>query len=68
MVAGLENGRIFILDSTCYPIKCVNAKYDFVVTDASFNSRLSTLTTFSNSPRYISIEREEIDSSLSVKL
>lgn len=51
MVAGLENGRIFILDSTCYPIKCVNVKYDFVVTDASFNGKLATLTAFSNTLR-----------------
>lgn len=51
VAAGLENGRIFILDSTCYPIKCVNAKDDFIITDGSVNSKLFTFTTFSNNLR-----------------
>lgn len=53
VAAGLENGRIYILDSTCYPIKCVNAKDDFILTDACINTKLSSLTTFCNSRRYI---------------
>lgn len=49
----MENGRIYILDSTCYPIKCVNAKDDFILTDACINNKLSSLTTFCNSPRWL---------------
>lgn len=52
VAAGSENGRIYILDSTCYPIKCVNAKDDdFVLADACINTKLSSLTTFCNSSR-----------------
>lgn len=51
VAAGLESGRIYILDSTCYPIKCVNANDEFVLTDACINSKLSSLTTFCNSRR-----------------
>lgn len=52
VAAGLENGRIYILDSTCYPIKCVNAKDDFILAETCIiNSKLSSLTTFCNSLR-----------------
>lgn len=51
VAAGLENGRIYILNSTCYPIKCVNAKDDFILAETSINSKLSSLTTFCNSLR-----------------
>lgn len=51
VAAGLGNGHIYILDSTCYPIKCVNAKDDFILTDVCINSKLTSLTTYCNSPR-----------------
>lgn len=33
VIAALENGRFFLLDSTCYPIKCVNTQDNFVISD-----------------------------------
>lgn len=33
VAAGLENGRLFLLDATCYPIKCVNAQDNFVISE-----------------------------------
>lgn len=55
VAAGSENGRIFILDSTCYPIKCVNAKDDFILTDACINSKLSSLSTYCHSTRAFAV-------------
>lgn len=55
VAAGSENGRIFILDSTCYPIKCVNAKDDFILTDACINSKLSSLSTYCHSSRAFAV-------------
>lgn len=51
VAAGMENGRIYLLDSTCYPIKCVNAKDDFVLADACINNKLSSLTTYCSGPK-----------------
>lgn len=53
VAAGLENGRLFLLDSTCYPIKCVNARDNFVVTEigVSGSSVLCSLTTISRGDR-----------------
>lgn len=51
VAAGLENGRIFLLDSTCYPIKCINAQDNFVIADICVNNQLLSLTTFCNNSR-----------------
>lgn len=51
VAVGLENGRVYIMDATCYPIKCVNAKDEFILTDACINSKLSSLTTYCNGLR-----------------
>lgn len=46
---GLENGRVFLLDSNCYPIKCVNTQDNFVVADIGLTGAnvLCSMTTIS---------------------
>lgn len=51
VIAGLDIGRIFVLDSNCYPIKCVNAKDDFILTDVFLNTKLYTLTVYTANPQ-----------------
>lgn len=53
VAAGLENGRVFLLDSTCYPIKCVNAEDNFVVTEIGVvgTSILCSITTITRDAR-----------------
>lgn len=55
VAAGSENGRIFILDSICYPIRCINAREDFILTDTCINSKLSSLSTYCHSSRTFAV-------------
>lgn len=52
VIASLENGRFFLLDSTSYPIKCINAQDNFVISEYEIKcSQLYSVTLVQPSTR-----------------